>query len=462
VVALLSAGCLTLIALIGHQASPAMMQLVLAGTLGLILLALILQRMELGLTVLVVAGGTAGFSIGTGTHSAINLAMILVSLLAGVWVLRMAAVRRLRLVPSGLNLPLLAFLGSAVLSWIAASVAAGHSVRLPGNILTVQAGQFAIYALSAAAFFLGANHPLGQRTLKVWTGFIVVIGTAIMGWDVAVGWKHAVGMWNGSLYMWPVVLLVAQGLFNPRLASRWWVLAGGAVGFWAVWVARACVSFKGGWVPALLALCLLLLLKSRRLMLVCLLIAGLIVVAIGPATVWSAVVENEGATANPVRAALWLDVFRMGLRSPVFGLGLVAYSSYWGAPSLESVSYEYVSPYAYGQRQYAPPAHNMYADVFAQMGSLGLALLLWVLAAGICLGFRATRQAPVGFSRAYAYAVLCGFASMAVSSFFFADWLLPYVYNVGLKGFPQTAYTWLFLGTLVPLAAARGGDEAQS
>ncbi len=411
-----------------------------------------LKNMAVGLTALVLSAGTVSFTIGTGTQSAINLAMLLVSLLAGIWVLRMAATRRLRLMPSWLNGPLLAFLGSALLSWIAANVAAGSSVRLPGNILTVQGGQFAVYALSAAAFFLGANHALGERTLKAWTWFLVLLGTGIMVWDLAAGSRHSVGGWTGSLYMWPVVLLVGQVLFNPMLSRPWKVLAWTVVLVWVLWVTRAAIVWKGAWVPALLGLCLLFALKSWRLLLAAVLIVGIIVLAVGPGIVKDALLEDEAASANPVRPALWLDVFRMGLRSPVFGLGLATYSYHWQDPTFESISYRYVSTSAFQRDAYNPPAHNMYADVFAQMGALGMVFLLWTLLAGIRLGFLASRQAPAGFSQAYACSVLCGFVSMVISSFFFADWLLPYVYNIGLRGFPQAAYTWLLLGTLVPLA----------
>jgi hypothetical protein len=262
--------------------------------------------------------------------------------------------------------------------------------------------------------------------------------------------------------MWPVVMSVGQVVFNPKLRLAWKVLSLGVVGIWGLWAVRACITFKGGWVPALLALCLLFALKSWRLLLAAVLIGGVIVLAVGPGIVKDALLEDEAASANPVRPALWLDVFRMGLRSPVFGLGLATYSYHWQDLTFESISYQYTSTTAFRRELYSPPAHNMYADVFAQMGVLGTVFLLWTVVAGLRLGFRASGRAPTEFSRAFAHSVLCGFASLAISSFFFADWLLPYVYNIGLRGFPQAAYTWLFLGTLVPLAKGRDVVEAQT
>jgi magnesium-transporting ATPase (P-type) len=97
----------------------------------------------------------------------------------------------------------------------------------------------------------------------------------------------------------------------------------------------------------------------------------------------------------------------------------------------------------------------MFADVFAQTGILGLFFLVWALVAALWFGWHARRRQLSGFGRAYLYGVLCGFASLTVASFFFAEWLLPYVYNLGLAGFRQSVYAWLLLGTLVGLGAGR-------
>jgi len=42
-----------------------------------------------------------------------------------------------------------------------------------------------------------------------------------------------------------------------------------------------------------------------------------------------------------------------------------------------------------------------------------------------------------------------------------ADWVLPFVYNIGLAGFRASVLGWLFLGGLVTLEQMRGGAEEQ-
>ena len=75
--------------------------------------------------------------------------------LTGLWLLRMLMIdRRIRLVPSALNAPLLAFLAAAALAWLAGYALLDWRVALPGNALMVQAGQFAMFAMSAAALLL--------------------------------------------------------------------------------------------------------------------------------------------------------------------------------------------------------------------------------------------------------------------------------------------------------------------
>jgi hypothetical protein len=430
------------------------------GAAGLALLAL--QDMGIGLTLLVFSAATVPFSLGTGTQSPINLAMMLLSMFTGLWLVRMVLTRQVRLVHSGLNFPLLAFLAAATLSWIGGALMLPQRVILPGNILIVQAGQFAVFALTVAAFLLAANHQLSEGTLKAWTGFIVVVGILVVLYQIMVGRRHTVVAWHGGLYMWPFVLLLAQMLFNPDMDRRLKALGLGALGLWGYWTVRLTMSWKGGWVPAVLAFGMMLLLKSPRLFLVAVILLGLVFLAIGPESVVASLLANEESSANPVRWHLWLDVFRMGTRSWLLGLGPATYEYYWQDPGFESLSYQYVSPFAFRSDNYNPPAHNMFADIFAQTGALGLFFLMWALIAALRLGLRVRKQPLSGFQLGYVNAVLCGFAALIVVSFFLADWLIPYVYNVGLNGFPQSIYAWLLLGTLVQLGLRAQAGEVKT
>jgi hypothetical protein len=43
-----------------------------------------------------------------------------------------------------------------------------------------------------------------------------------------------------------------------------------------------------------------------------------------------------------------------------------------------------------------------------------------------------------------------------------ADWLVPFVYNVGMQGFRSSVLGWIFLGGLVSVAAGVDRKDAHS
>jgi hypothetical protein len=89
-------------------------------------------------------------------------------------------------------------------------------------------------------------------------------------------------------------------------------------------------------------------------------------------------------------------------------------------------------------------------DLFAHSGILGLALFFWFclelgrLALSLCSRYRR------GFIAGYVHAlVAAGIAGLAIM--LLADWLLPFVYNIGFPGFQASVLLWLFMGGLVAL-----------
>jgi hypothetical protein len=55
-----------------------------------------------------------------------------------------------------------------------------------------------------------------------------------------------------------------------------------------------------------------------------------------------------------------------------------------------------------------------------------------------------------GFTHAYVVGALGGLAGMLVAGML-GDWMIPFVYNVGLEGFRASIFGWLFLGGLVAI-----------
>ena len=104
-------------------------------------------------------------------------------------------------------------------------------------------------------------------------------------------------------------------------------------------------------------------------------------------------------------------------------------------------------------------SHNNYLDLIAQTGVVGLLAFAWFVAEVTQLALRLRHRVPHGFGRAYVIGALGGLTGSLVSGFL-ADWLIPFVYNIGLRGFRSSLLFWVFLGglcalqRLVPVAPA--------
>ena len=59
-------------------------------------------------------------------------------------------------------------------------------------------------------------------------------------------------------------------------------------------------------------------------------------------------------------------------------------------------------------------------------------------------------RVPNGFIRAYVYGVIGGIAGTILAGVL-ADWVLPFVYNIGMEGFRGSIISWIFLGGLVSI-----------
>jgi hypothetical protein len=93
-------------------------------------------------------------------------------------------------------------------------------------------------------------------------------------------------------------------------------------------------------------------------------------------------------------------------------------------------------------------SHSQYIDLFAQTGILGMASFLWFFGEVAGLGWRLRSTASQGFAHAYVIGALGGLAGTLVAGLF-ADWVVPFVYNIGMDGFRSSVLSWFFLGGLV-------------
>lgn len=424
---------------------PSSMLLVL---LGGALLALFLQRRpELGLVAVLLSALVVPFSIGTGTQSRLHAALLLIPLLVVLWLVDMVMRQKIRLAPSPTNLPLLVFVLSAVLSFVAGNMPWNYfAARAP---LAAQAGGLAIFVLSAALFLLVGNQIRDVRWLKGLVSVFLAIGVFILISQAApplragAGWLIAVGATGSLFWVWLAALAGGQALFNPGLSWQQKAL------LFVVAVSGPALNFftnrdwASGWAPPMAALLVLVWLRSWRWGLVVSILGLLGMLVMRPDLPASLAAADEYSIVT--RQAAWEVILGQVIKAnPVIGLGPANY-------------YHYAALYPIMGYYVRFNSHNQYVDIIAQTGLIGLAAFTWLMASIGLLAWRLRQRVTDGFTSGYANACLAGLAGCLVAGWL-GDWFLPFVYNIGLAGMRSSLLGWLFLGGLAVIQAT--GDRA--
>jgi O-antigen ligase len=242
---------------------------------------------------------------------------------------------------------------------------------------------------------------------------------------------------GAMVWLWLAVLAGGQVLFNHSLAMKWKVLLGGLIlAQFASTVLYGRNEWVSGWLPALIAILILIWLRSWR--------RGLVVLALGAGVFLAYQALLIGGIMTPTqqysissRGATLPILLELIKANPLLGLGPANYHFYTPLYSILGWHVQFNS-------------HNNYIDMVAQTGLIGLALFGWLIIALARSGWKLRRAAGDGFSRGYVNAALAGLAGIFVSGFL-GDWFLPFLYNVGIPGFRASLFAWLFLGGLVAL-----------
>jgi hypothetical protein len=93
-------------------------------------------------------------------------------------------------------------------------------------------------------------------------------------------------------------------------------------------------------------------------------------------------------------------------------------------------------------------SHNNYIDILAQSGIIGLVTFFWFAVELALLGFRLLRTELSSFARAFVIAAIGGIAGTLTAGML-GDWVLPFVYNIGLRGFRTSVIGWMLMAGLV-------------
>jgi hypothetical protein len=232
-------------------------------------------------------------------------------------------------------------------------------------------------------------------------------------------------------WIWLVTLTASQIIYNNKLGTHVKALLVGVILLTLYVAAVQAYDWKSGWLPPLVALGILIVNRYRKLILLAIPVA----LFAGSYIVLDLIASDDYSWGTRLDA--WRIVLEISRVSPILGMGFSNY--YWYTPLFPirgwRVSFN---------------SHSQYVDLIAQTGYLGLLCFLWLLFEAGSLSWRLGNKLTGGFAKAYSNGVFAGVIATLVAAFL-VDWVLPFVYNIGLTGFRASVLPWIFMGGLIAL-----------
>jgi O-antigen ligase len=354
----------------------------------------------------------------------------------GLWIADMVIVKReIKLSSSRTIWPLLALVIVAFISFIAGQF---PWFTFANNApLDAQAGGFAIFVLSVGAYLLAAHLVRDVRWLEIMVWLFLAVGTLFLAGraaafirplTTAIIQPQAIG---GVFYAWFPALALGQALFNRDLRPVWRAALIGATAL-CLYVGLAIFfNWKSGWLPPVAAVVVIIFLRARRLSIAAALLA------IVPVLLFIPDFLASDSYSVSTRLDAWIIMGEIVKVNPILGLGFANY--YWYTPLFRIRGWTVTFN-----------SHNNYVDIVAQTGISGLLFFLWFFVEIGRLAWRLKDSVPEGFAKGYVYSCLGGIVATLVAAML-GDWVLPFVYNIGLSGFRTGVLAWLFLGGLVAI-----------
>jgi hypothetical protein len=406
----------------------------------LLVILLFIKQPAYGFLAIVFCAFLVPSPFGSGRNETLNTPILLVALLTALWLFVSIVNRReIRIVKSRVYLPLFVFFVITAISFVNGQILYYSFGRLAP--LSAQIGGLLVFFLSGLAFLLIGNQVKEtiwlQRLVWLFLGIsaIYLIGRLSHWTQNNIRPFFQYGSDASVFWIWLVAITASQLFVNKHIGRRWRVLLAITL-FISFYVSYWLSSWwKSGWVPALVSLLVVLWFASPRLRWVGVLL-GFLFVVINIAGSESLILGSEDYSVL-TRGEAWKIVIEIGKVNPILGLGPANY--YWYTPLFPILGYN---------SQFS--SHNNYIDLYAQLGIVGLICFSWFATEIGMLGWRLKDRVPDGFPKAYVVGALAGLVGMLVTGLL-GDWILPFIYNVGLHGFRSSVFGWLFLGGLVAL-----------
>ena len=426
------------LSILAGATSSVLYLIAIAAIIGLLLF---LIQPEFGIIAIIAGGLIVPLQISTGTETNINLVILFIPLLVFLFGLRMIVEHRaLDTITTLPMLALMGFISAVFLAFLAGQV--GWVPMQPAS-LAAQMGGIAVFLFSALACFLVAEQVRDIVWLERITWSFLIIAGLFFGTRFIPNGGGIDGLFTreatGSLlWVWFVSLGFSQAILNKDLKLPWRIMLLSLV-IGALYVALFRVRvWTSGWMPPLVALATILIIARPRLGIPVFLIAVAFMATEFDTLRNDAINFSGDEWSYITRLEAWKGIWELIQINPILGLGPSNY--YWYTPIVKILGY-----------QVNFSSHNQYIDIIAQIGFLGFGFFVWFMWEVSRLGWQLRRKVTTGFQRAFVVGTLGGIAGTLVAGML-GDWVLPFVYNLGLSGMRASILAWIFMGGLVALS----------
>jgi O-antigen ligase len=384
------------------------------------------------------------FSLPTGTSSRLVISLVVTMLLIGLWALRMWLVeKRFYLRPLPANLPVLGFMVVVLVSVFWSNVFMDPLVYRSRSFPFVQGASTVVMIMLPGAFLLAANLIDDLKIVKAMVAILLAAGVVgLFKQYEIVYFPFNVG---GLYTMWVIVLSAGLGMFAHRLKGVWRGLFLALAGVWLVWGVILHISWVSGWLPGMVAIVVLISLRSRKL--AALAAVGVLVVVLVNRAYFSEAVSRERTESGNSRLMAWAVNWRVTGKHWLFGTGPAGYAAYYMSYFPED----------------AMATHSNYVDILAQTGVVGFGFYIAIFGVIAWMGYQLCRRLKGrgDFTEALANSLLAGVAASIVAMAL-GDWLIPFAYTQTIAGFDHSVFSWLLMGLIPALdrLAAPGAEAA--
>lgn len=405
------------------------------------------KRPTAGLSVLLLVAVLVPIEFPAG-GGALNVCLGIAAVICGAFLLRSVAMSgRGRLDGSRAVLASLTFAASAIVSFLVGQYQWFPAAHAP---LRAQVGGLAVFLVSASLFVVVGHQVTSVRQLRrltwlfVGSGALAVLTTFSSTFDIRLG---SITISNSSsigstFWTWLVALSLGQALFNAELRAPARAAAGGVAMLALGRGLFDAFSWTSGWLPPLVAVAVLLLFRFPRAAI------SIVLLGVTPALLyagpflqtWMVGESHSAVTRIEAARVMW----KLIEQNPWLGFGPANY-------------YHYTHLFPILGWWVAFSSHNNYVDLMAQTGLVGLLAFGWFVAEVLRLAVRLLHRTGRGFERAYLLSAIAGLAGSLVSGLL-GDWIVPFAYNVGVRGFRSSMLLWFFLGGVVALKRIASGS----